>query len=588
MNSNTPAQKNQAENSPISPSNDFLKNKGSLISISVQSIIADFIFQMRENGIDDVIVRRYAEVMLSNDPDGWQIFPRITVLSVANDSDDRYCPEDYQDLTHNYTRVYVVGGFHRLAAMQECGYAEIEAVVINGSTADGIVFAAGENDDKSVRRTLKDIRRAVISCLTHPEIKTWVNPKIAEICGVDVQTVRNWEIWLYKNDPDYSRPENLKFRDKYGGVGLRKHSIPNFAVEDEKAEAKEEQKTQQHNKADVQPNKECELDGTDDFGFSKTDADRIKFAGLRSVLERAYREGVPKNIVKDGKFANTYETIAFERAFDDPQYSTDLANLYETTPEKVLALRDEIIAEKAPHEGYKIALEKAMKAMDQAEQTYAICQSKLGLDELPWRSHIGPCFWNYAQDAFGVTGIEDGQKPVLVEPSDSMRIDRLNELRTLWYRVDLAIKAPGDWVKALKPDIDGLKEAMRQRIKDLRGFVGSGLNLAKLYHTTPEKVIEIRNSLLAESEPEQPSALQVEPLGTADSAPSDERPSINFKNLGGGTKGNIRQIARASKSLLEEEDLTEDFKAILSSLLNTIIDFADSDELLKKILEANE
>ena len=236
MNSNISTEKSQLEITPVS---DFLKNKGSLASIPVQSIIADPIFQMRANGIDDVIVRRYAEVMSRN---GWQIFPRITVLSVSDASDERYCPEDYENVTHEYTRVYVVGGFHRLAAIIERGYEHIEVVVIHGSTADGIVFAAGENDDKSVRRTLKDIRRAVISCLKHPKIKGWVNPKIAEFCAVDVQTVRNWEMWLYKNDPDYSRPDKLKFRDKYGGVGLRNHSIPNFAVEVDEIEIEEKRK----------------------------------------------------------------------------------------------------------------------------------------------------------------------------------------------------------------------------------------------------------------------------------------------------------------------------------------------------------
>ena len=47
-NDSIPTPKNQLEISPISPSNDFLKNKGSLASIPVKSIIADPIFQMRE------------------------------------------------------------------------------------------------------------------------------------------------------------------------------------------------------------------------------------------------------------------------------------------------------------------------------------------------------------------------------------------------------------------------------------------------------------------------------------------------------------------------------------------------------------
>lgn len=302
------------------------------------------------------------------------------------------------------------------------------------------------------------------------------------------------------------------------------------------------------------------IEDIDSEAVDLTDADTIKLTGLRNVLEGLHRDGVLEDQVGDG---------------------TRHANLYETTPEKVLALRDEIIAEKAPHEGYKIALEKATKAMNQAEQTYASCQSKLGLDELPWRGHIGPCFWNYAQDAFGVTGIEDGQLPALVEPSDSMRFDRLTELTQLWYRVDLAIKLPGDWVKALKPDLDGLKTAMRQRIKDLHGFVGSGLNLAKLYHTTPEKVIEIRNALLAESEPAQQPQVDMpiqEPL-----IPTENR-SKSFDELGGGTKANIRSIARTSKSLLQKDDTPDSIKIAASDMLDKVLAFAGTDEILKKML----
>ena len=55
-----------------------------------------------------------------------------------------------------------------------------------------------------------------------------------------------------------------------------------------------------------------------------SDADTIKLTGLRNVLERLYREGALEEQVGDG---------------------TRHADLYETTPEKVLALRDMILAE---------------------------------------------------------------------------------------------------------------------------------------------------------------------------------------------------------------------------------------------------
>ena len=82
-----------------------------------------------------------------------------------------------------------------------------------------------------------------------------------------------------------------------------------------------EEIAQQHNKADVQPNIGQEIAG-EAVGLSDTDT--IKLTGLRSVLERLHADGALEEQVGDG---------------------TRHANLYETTPEKVLALRDLILSE---------------------------------------------------------------------------------------------------------------------------------------------------------------------------------------------------------------------------------------------------
>ena len=82
-----------------------------------------------------------------------------------------------------------------------------------------------------------------------------------------------------------------------------------------------EEIAQQHNKADVQPNIGQEISG-EAVGLSDTDT--IKLTGLRSVLERLHADGALEEQVGDG---------------------TRHANLYETTPEKVLALRDLILSE---------------------------------------------------------------------------------------------------------------------------------------------------------------------------------------------------------------------------------------------------
>ena len=194
--------------------------------IAVSEILVDSIFQMREDGTDENLVNHYASIMEANDPDGWRIFPDITVL---------YVTDVLEDMDNSkYAENYVIGGFHRFGAIQQRGYDQITATVIHGSIADGLAFAAGENADQSRRRTQADIRRAVTACLYNPNINQWSNGYIARICHVDPQTVANHEKRFYATDPSYKRPEKLRFVDKHGGTSLRKHSIPKIGVEETK------------------------------------------------------------------------------------------------------------------------------------------------------------------------------------------------------------------------------------------------------------------------------------------------------------------------------------------------------------------
>ena len=474
MNSNTPAQKNQLEITPVS---DFLKNRGSLASIPINAIVADPIFQMRENGTDDVIVRRYAEVMQQNDPDGWQIFPRITVLSVSDASDERYCPEDYENVTHKYTRVYVVGGFHRLAAIQERSYEHIEAVIIHGSTADGIVFAAGENDDKSVRRTLKDLRNAVLSCLKHSEIKAWANPKIAEICAVDVQTVRNWELWLYKNDPDYSRPEKLKFRDKYGGVGLRKHSIPNFAAEDEKAEAAEKH-----------------LGFDDEYPNTSTEDLIEKQEGLRGEVFKfaIEKNGLPPgNLLIDWNRLLSHAEKQHKGIIRDELVDPDRDKLINqikiwshfayqagVASDIFVAMLANFDYEMAKRDGKRfpdleecnwivdLGLPNVLKEIiSRTRNRYDNSQSDLGLASLPF--YDDPGFYSYAEKQHPRYLVES--HPALDTAED--RESNLGAIKT-WYALGEDIRNRADWIQDIKREIDDnlAKEAAAEDGPDLQGL----------------------------------------------------------------------------------------------------------------------
>ena len=205
-----------------------LTSHGLTSNIAVSEILVDPIFQMRENGTDENLVNHYAGIMEANDPDGWHVFPDITLLMVTD-------PDEFDDEGWSrHQKYYVIGGFHRFGAIQQRGYEHVTATVVQGNVADGIAFAAGENADQSRRRTQADIRRAVTACLYNPNINQWSNGYIARICHVDPQTVANHEKRFYATDPSYKRPEKLKFVDKHGGTSLRKHSIPKIGVEETK------------------------------------------------------------------------------------------------------------------------------------------------------------------------------------------------------------------------------------------------------------------------------------------------------------------------------------------------------------------
>ena len=205
-----------------------LTSHGLTSNIAVSEILVDPIFQMRENGTDENLVNHYASIMETNDPNGWQVFPDITLLMVTD-------PDEFDDEGWSrHQKYYVIGGFHRFGAIQQRGYEHVTATVVQGNVADGIAFAAGENADQSRRRTQADIRRAVTACLYNPNINQWSNGYIARICHVDPQTVANHEKRFYATDPSYKRPEKLKFVDKHGGTSRRKHSIPKIGVEETK------------------------------------------------------------------------------------------------------------------------------------------------------------------------------------------------------------------------------------------------------------------------------------------------------------------------------------------------------------------
>ena len=92
-------------------------------------------------------------------------------------------------------------------------------------------------------------------------------------------------------------------------------------------------------------------------------------------------------------------------------------------------------------------------------------------------------------------------------------------------------------------------------------------------------------------EPEQPTALQIKPLGPSDSTPEVESESIDaksFEGLGSPTKADIRLLASCSNTLLLRDDAPETLKIAASDMLNAIKVFVgtavETDDNLKHAL----
>ena len=171
--------------------------------IIVGDIIVSDMFQMRVDGIKRDVVVRYANIMKENDPDGWMMFPEILVM------------KDIGDLQY-----YLIGGFHRLAAMKENGYETINAICFDGDRRDGIIRAAGENTDRSQRLTHADIKykcRRLIK--SFPD---WTFGQLAKWGGVDRNTMERHYKEMEAEGIAPERPERVKYITRHSTEATRK------------------------------------------------------------------------------------------------------------------------------------------------------------------------------------------------------------------------------------------------------------------------------------------------------------------------------------------------------------------------------
>lgn len=118
--------------------------------------------------LDLAIIADYAEAMA----DG-AMFPPITVF---------YDGADY----------WLADGFHRLAAIQQLGLADISADVRQGTQQDAQWHSYSVNQSHGLRRTNDDKRRAAEAALAHPYANRYSSREIARHCGVSHQTIENY------------------------------------------------------------------------------------------------------------------------------------------------------------------------------------------------------------------------------------------------------------------------------------------------------------------------------------------------------------------------------------------------------------
>jgi hypothetical protein len=128
-------------------------------TIALADLTRDPELACRAAGVNKATAAEYAEAMKAGAP-----FPPVVVFVD-------------QKGAH-----WLADGFHRCAAAELAGLAELPADVRQGSRKDALLYAASANSAHGLRRTNADKRRAVLLVLSaYPK---WSDRKIGEACGV--------------------------------------------------------------------------------------------------------------------------------------------------------------------------------------------------------------------------------------------------------------------------------------------------------------------------------------------------------------------------------------------------------------------
>ena len=132
----------------------------------IEDLNIDPKIQLSQRGLDDEIVRNYAEAVTNESH-----FPPIVVF---NDG----------------VKLWLADGFHRVSAYRQCGFTEIEANFKDGTYEDALIYAATANvvNGKPMSRTEKKEAGERLLRLTD-----WSQERIAKELAISRGTISDWK-----------------------------------------------------------------------------------------------------------------------------------------------------------------------------------------------------------------------------------------------------------------------------------------------------------------------------------------------------------------------------------------------------------
>ena len=545
------------------------------VTVPIYDIVIDSHINTRD--LDEDVIEEYREAMREYGKEHWQSFwnesPRMT------------------ESNHLYS------GFHAVtAAMHEFGQEYEISIVREGKDwREAYFLATRMNATHGRRRTNAEKEEAVKRWLEDEEMCQWTDGHIARECLVSAPFVSKRR----RLETISSQPTKRKFVDSDGEIQWKET----------------EQIGAEQTKAAQETESESETEGYEyknayDFAVAKCDE------AIRTYEEKQESLGLSELpwYGADGFFYCAQ--AEFERQSKQLGYAyhqlsinqlSELAKLWESVTNAIkhnanwvkrVVRQEEQKTERERQE----AIEACRKLVKEAKQRFRAVRETLGFPDLEWEHFIS----SYAQKQF-----EDPLFPHVLEQAP---LKVLRDRCGIWESIKGALSAtrPLAWVEEIaqqhnKADVQpnigqeiageavGLSDTDTIKLTGLRSVlerlhadgaleeqVGDGTRHAKLYETTPEKVLALRDLILSESKQEQnqPAKLQIEPLGPSDAIPkaevntSDATVSKPFAELDMDCKVNVRFAINKVGVLTKIEDLPNTIITLSEELYKALTDYA--------------